>query len=169
MEARLVRIWIATYSVDLNGRNIWILNFLKFEIQMVGYLNGRFIGFVLFTRLTIWILDQHVRKQGVHLSSIQMVKLSSIQIPDHLASNYFSTIWKHTELIWYSDSHYTLFIKHWNNTCFKLVPKSTVFPLTTSWDDSLMTSHKFGQFVCLPSFSLCHPLCPRIVCYAFFT
>ena len=59
--------------------NVWILNFLKLRIQM--YSNGRYMCFVLITRLTIWIMDQHIRKQdGSHLSGIKMVGLSGVKM-----------------------------------------------------------------------------------------
>ena len=45
--------------------------------------------FVLCTKLTIQTLDQYIRKQdGIHLSVIQMIQLSSIQ----MALKYL-TIW----------------------------------------------------------------------------
>ena len=48
---------------------------------MIRYSNGRFTCYVLCTRLTIQILDQYIRKQdGIHLSGIQMVGLSGIQM-----------------------------------------------------------------------------------------
>ena len=54
---------------------------LKFRFQMVWHSNGRCMGYVLCNRPTIQIPDMCKRKQdGVHLSCIQMVGLSSIQI-----------------------------------------------------------------------------------------
>ena len=51
---------------------------------MVWYSNGWFMCYEL---------DQYIREQdGIDLSSIQRYRLSGIQIPDHLASNLFLTI-----------------------------------------------------------------------------
>ena len=48
---------------------------------MVQYSNGRSSGYVICTRPTAQIPNQYIRKQdGVHLSGIQMVELSSIQM-----------------------------------------------------------------------------------------
>ena len=48
---------------------------------MVGYSNGWSIDNVPCTRLTIEIPDQYIRKQdGIHLSVIEMVGLSGIQM-----------------------------------------------------------------------------------------
>ena len=56
-------------------------NFLKFRFQMVQYSDGRSMGYVLCTTPTIQIFDLYIRKQdGIHLSIIQMVGLSSIQM-----------------------------------------------------------------------------------------
>ena len=104
----------------LNTRKIWIPNFLKHRFQMVQYSNGRFISYVLCTRptffsfwsplvktLLFWppsmvyisviitqIPNQHVRKQnGIHLSGIQMVGLSDIQMVFK-----YQTIWHPTSL-----------------------------------------------------------------------
>ena len=60
------------YKDHLKTANIWIPNFLKLRFQM-------FKCFVLFTNSTIEIPDQYIRKlDGVHLSGIQVVRLSSI-------------------------------------------------------------------------------------------
>ena len=94
---------------DLNAGNIWILNFVKFGFQMVRYSNSQFMGYVLYTRLIILIPNQYIRKQnGNHLSDIQVVRLSCIQMTFK-----YQTIWHPTsfcdhlnaELVWYSDSH----------------------------------------------------------------
>ena len=61
--------------------HLWIPKFLKFGFQMVWYLNGWSIGYVLSTRSTIWIPDQHMRKQdAIYLCGIQMVGLSCIHV-----------------------------------------------------------------------------------------
>ena len=66
---------------NLNSGNIWIPKFLKFGFQMVQYSNGQSIGYALCLRPTIQIPDQYIRKQdGIHLSSIQIVGLSGIQM-----------------------------------------------------------------------------------------
>ena len=71
----------ANEHYSLNTGKILIPNFLKFEFQMVWYSNGQSMGYVLCTSRTIRILDQNKRKQdGVHLSGIQMVGLSGIQM-----------------------------------------------------------------------------------------
>ena len=52
-----------------------------FEVQISNVM-VRPMYYALWTRPTIWIPNQYIRKQdGVHLSSIQMVVLSGIQIP----------------------------------------------------------------------------------------
>ena len=76
---------------------------------MVCYSNGHFMCYVLCTWWTIQIPDQYITKQDdIHLSGIQMVQLSGIQmeigILEHLASNLF--INSKTELlVQYSDPH----------------------------------------------------------------
>ena len=88
---------IVIYSGDLNNDhlntgNIWIPNFLKFRFQMVWYSYGRFMFYVKCTRPTIRILDQNIRKQdGVHVSGIQIVGLSGIQMAFE-----YQTIWHPT-------------------------------------------------------------------------
>ena len=75
------------YSGDLNTDhvntgNICIQNFLKFKFKMVWYSNGQSnaMSYVLDQPLE-GIPDQYIRKQnGVHLSCIQMVGLSGIQM-----------------------------------------------------------------------------------------
>ena len=57
-----VGIWIVN-TKHLNTRNIWILNFLKFRFQKVQYSNGRSMGYVLYTRPTIWIPDQYIKNK----------------------------------------------------------------------------------------------------------
>ena len=78
--------WGSEYR-PFNSGNIWISNLLKFGFQMVWYSNGcsKALSYVLDnfygTRLTIWIPDQYIRKQdGIHLTGIQMVGLSGIQM-----------------------------------------------------------------------------------------
>ena len=71
-----IKIRIPDYSGDLYTGNIWRPNF-----QMVWNSNGLFMCYILYTRPTIWMPDQHILKQdGVHLSGIQMVGLSGIQM-----------------------------------------------------------------------------------------
>ena len=61
-------------SGDLNTGNIWILNFLNLDFKWFGFQLVR----LSCTRPTIQILDQYIRKQdGIHLSGIQMPRLSS--------------------------------------------------------------------------------------------
>ena len=78
-------IWIPT---------TWIPNFLKLGFQMVQYSKGWSVNYVLCTRPTIQIPDQYIRKQGgVHLSGIQRVGLSSIQMAfEYQTPNIFLTI-----------------------------------------------------------------------------
>ena len=53
-------------------------NLFEFVLQMVQYLNG---PSRLCTSPTIWIPNQYIRKEyGIHLSGIQMIALSSIQM-----------------------------------------------------------------------------------------
>ena len=64
-------IWNRYYLAYTVG--IWISNFLKFGFQMGSP--------SLCPRPTIWIPDQYIRKEyGIHLSGIQMVGLSGIQM-----------------------------------------------------------------------------------------
>ena len=59
------------------------MNTKLFEVgfQIVLYSNGRSMGYALYNKPTIQILDQYIRKQqGIHLSGIQMVGLSGIQM-----------------------------------------------------------------------------------------
>ena len=72
------------YTVGIWIPTIWLSRFLTFGFQISD--------FALCSRLTIQILDQNIRKQdGVHMSGIQMVLLSSIQ----MAFKYW-TIWHPT-------------------------------------------------------------------------
>ena len=85
--------------LNFNLFGVWISNGSIFKWPVYVY--------VLCTRLTIWIPDQYIRKQdGVHLSGIQMVGLSSVQ----MAFEY--------QTIWYPTSFYLwntgLIIDHWN-------------------------------------------------------
>ena len=77
-------------------------DFKCFSIQMVS------LCAVYCTRLTIWIPDQYTIKPRWHqfsrYSNGWAVHYSNvIQIPDHLASNLFATIW--IKLYQYSDPH----------------------------------------------------------------
>ena len=63
---------------------------------MVWYSNGRFMCYVLRTKLNIQILDQYIRKQDVvHLFGIPMVGLSGIQMAfeysDHINTQHLNT------------------------------------------------------------------------------
>ena len=72
---------ILKQSCFVNSVGIGIPNFLKFGFHMVWYLNGWSMGYVLCSILTIQVPDQYIRKQdGVHASSIQMVRQSGIQM-----------------------------------------------------------------------------------------
>ena len=78
------------YQKHLNTKlfEVWILNGSGFKWSM---------GYVLYTRLTIQILDQYKRIQdGIHLSGNQnswAIRYSKgIQKPEHLPSNLFLTI-----------------------------------------------------------------------------
>ena len=72
--------WNQEHSIfNYSGKH---LNTKLFEVRIPNswYSNGQFMGYVLCTRPTIWISDQCTRKQDVvHLSGIQMVRLSGIQ------------------------------------------------------------------------------------------
>ena len=87
------------YSGDLKTRNIWIPKLLKFKFQTVQYSDGRPLGYILWTRPTIQILDQYIRKKGWRLcawySNGWVVWYSNgieNQKPDHLAFDRFSII-----------------------------------------------------------------------------
>ena len=76
---------------QLNTVNIWIPKFLKLGFQMVLFSNGRSMCYPMYWP-TIQIPDQYIQKHdGVHLSIIQMVRLSSIQ-----RAFYYRTVWHPT-------------------------------------------------------------------------
>ena len=110
-ETRLVN--TGFYSVYLNTdhlktQNIWTPNFLMFGFQKVQYSNGQSMGYVLCTRPTNQIPEQYIRTQdGIHLSCIQIVGLSSIQMALKTRLYGIQPLFEHsnTRLVWYSDPH----------------------------------------------------------------
>ena len=64
----------------LNTGNIWIPNFWKFRFQMVWYSKGQSMGYVLYTRPAIQILDQYLRNQDGVCCDPQWVLRSYIQL-----------------------------------------------------------------------------------------
>ena len=77
---------------QVGGGDLGFCENLKYRFQLVLFSNGWSMCYVLYTRMTIQIPDQYIRKQdGVHFYGIEVVSMSGIQM-DHLASNLFLTI-----------------------------------------------------------------------------
>ena len=73
--------WLGSEYQPFNYRKCLNAEILKLGFQMVRYLKGWFMCFVLCTGPTIQIPDQYIKKQdSVHLSGIQMVGFSGNQI-----------------------------------------------------------------------------------------
>ena len=101
---------------------------VKVRFQMVQYLNGWSMCYVLCTRLTIWKLDQYIRKQnGIHLSGIQIVRLPDIQMA--FESNLFANIWIPN----YSVAHCTRCLKYGFTWRQVLESSHPSLPSLTNW------------------------------------
>ena len=102
------------YSMDLNTDhlntgNIWIPKFMKLRFQMVGYSNGVADGYVYVLDRPFKYQTFYIWKQdGVHLSCIQMVGLSGIQMAFENQTIWHPTsFWpfEYQTIVWYSDPH----------------------------------------------------------------